>query len=154
MKIPSNATVGAVVESLNDENNMSNVARFSMMKAAFQNRKSTPINRCRCRTICFFMLQIMLNQMIIDQVKFTRWLDPEQTQYWPSVFALHARIYAENGIICFLIWVALWAYIGISLLIRYIKYNDIKTLILMSSVAGVLLACFNIDTYIIHYGFL
>ena len=80
----------------------------------------------------------------------TRWLDPNQTQYWPTVFALHARIYAENGIICFLIWVALWAYIGISLLIRYIKYNDIKTLILMSSVAGVLLACFNIDTYIYY----
>ena len=39
---------------------------------------------------------------------------------------------------------------GIYLLIRYIKYNDIKTLILMSSVAGVLLACFNIDTYIYY----
>ena len=145
----STETVGAVVESLNDENNMSNVARFSMMKAAFRIGNEHLLTGVGVGQYAFYATDnVEPDDYRSSEV--TRWLDPEQTQYWPTVFALHARIYAENGIICFLIWVGLWAYIGISLLIRYIKYNDIKTLILMSSVAGVLLACFNVDTYIYY----
>lgn len=145
----SNATVGAVVESLNDENNMSNVARFSMMKAAFRIGNQHLLTGVGVGQYAFYATD-NVEPDDYRSSEITRWLDPERTQYWPTVFALHARIYAENGIICFLIWVGLWAYIGISLLIRYIKYNDIKTLILMSSVAGVLLACFNVDTYIYY----
>ena len=62
---------------------------------------------------------MLFMQQIVDESAYrsseiTRWLDPEQPQYWPTVFALHARIYAENGIIGLLIWIALWAYIGIT----------------------------------------
>ena len=145
----SNATVGAVVESLNDENNMSNVARFSMMKAAFRIGNEHLLTGVGVGQYAFYATD-NVDPDDYRSSEVTRWLDPEQTQYWPTVFALHARIYAENGLIGLLLWVGLWAYIGISLLVRYIKYNDIKTLILVSSLAGVLLACFNVDTYIYY----
>ena len=143
------ASVNAVVQSLNDENNMSNVARFGMMKAAFKIGNEHFLTGVGVGQFAFYATDAV-DESAYRSSEITRWLDPEQPQYWPTVFALHARIYAENGIIGLLIWIALWAYIGINLLISYIKKNDMITLVIMSSIAGVLLACFNLDTYIYY----
>ncbi|MBM6839277.1 hypothetical protein H9X77_13815, partial [Clostridium saudiense] len=78
------------------------------------------------------------------------WLDPEKPQYWPTTFALPARIYAETGIIGIAIWSLMWI-VGIGALIRlYIKSNKFFYIIIIASAVGAMLATFNVDTFIYY----
>ncbi|MEW8956832.1 O-antigen ligase family protein [Clostridium sp.] len=139
-------SIGAVYESINDENNMSNVARLGLWKAAFKMGVDNPVFGVGLGQYGF-----NVSNYVDDNAKKSwevqRWLDPNETA-WPPAFSIHFRIFAEFGIIGFILWLGIWISLTIQCFIKFIKYRfDITGMLIITLIAGIMMSGFNADTF-------
>ena len=139
-------SIGAVYNSINDENNMSNVARVGLWKAAFKMGMDKPV-------VGFGLGQYGFNVKNYvdedtkrsDEVKM--WIDP-QTTPWPPAFSVHFRVLAEFGVVGLILWLGIWISLTIQCFIKFIKNRfDVTGIVIITLIAGVMMSGFNSDTF-------
>lgn len=139
--------VESVVQSISDNNNMSNVARFGMQITAANMALDNPVFGVGLGQFGFHAKDyITKNALRSSEVKF--WLDEKEKSGWPPAFSIYARILAEQGLIGLFLWISLWAYVILSSFIKYLRTKDIFLLTYIISTLGVLASGLNADTYL------
>lgn len=142
----SSLALGDVYGSLNDENNMSNVARTGLWKAATKMSLDNPI-----KGVGLGQYGFNVSNYIDDDTKrsdeIKNWIDPESAA-WPPAFSIHFRILAEFGFIGAALWIILWLSITIQCLARFINSRfDVTGMVIITLIAGVMMSGFNSDTF-------
>ncbi|MGL4656427.1 MAG: O-antigen ligase family protein [Sarcina sp.] len=145
----SKISVKSLIESLTDPNNMSNVARGGMQKAAFDMGKDSPIFGVGLGQYGFNTpTYISDNAMRSDEVKV--WISNSLSTKgsWPPVFAIYPRIFAEQGIIGAFLWIAFISLLLIKFIKRlWKKEDDILSIALIVSYLCILISWWNFDTF-------
>lgn len=142
-------SIEGLINSIRDSNNMSNIARFGLQKAAIDIGKENPVFGVGIGQYGF-NVEDNLSPKALTSNEVQRWISEDKSvhEYWPPAFALYPRIIAEQGIIGILIWVILLLYIIIkAILILRKKENDFMGIALIVSFIGILIVWFNADTY-------
>ncbi|WP_040194979.1 O-antigen ligase family protein [Clostridium culturomicium] len=143
----SRVSISSLINSLKDPNNLSNVARFSLQEGAISMGLDNPITGVGIGQFAFSIKE-HIDKDAYRSNEITLWLDETQTQYWPTVFSLHARIFGELGFVGFALWCILWGKVLFRLVKMYFKKDNIYTLVIGVSVIGCLISGMNVDTFI------
>lgn len=142
-------SVQGLINSIMDSNNMSNIARFGLQKAAVDIGIGSPVFGVGLGQYGF-NVEDNLSPKALTSNEVQRWIseDEDVREYWPPAFALYPRIIAEQGVIGLIIWVTLLGYIIIkAILTLRKKENDFMGIALIVSFIGILIVWFNADTY-------
>lgn len=142
----SSLALGDVYQSLNDENNMSNVARTGLWKAAVRMSLDNPI-----KGVGLGQYGFNVTKYIDDNTKrsgeIQNWIDPESTA-WPPAFSVHFRILAEFGFVGAFIWILLWLSVTIQCFLRFLRNRfDVTGMVVITGIVGVMMSGFNADTF-------
>lgn len=145
------STIFEILASINDSDNMSNIARFGSQIAAINMAADHPVFGVGLGQYGFYMQ---------EYVPRWAWISPEIIIYtsnspgtsWPPVHNIFARLVAELGFIGLIIWVCFW---GSLIKNCYRKYKAKKKLYkkdstevaLITSMFGVWLSGFNGDSF-------
>lgn len=135
-----------VLESLTDDKNYSNIARFGMMKSALKMGIENPILGVGLGQFGFYANEYVDNKSR-ESSEIVRWLDDNQDR-WPPTFSIYLRILAEQGILALITWIYLW----VSITKRVYKkwknmQDDYEGICIIVTILGMLISSFNMDTY-------
>lgn len=135
-----------LVKSLSDKANMSNVARFGMMKGTVEVGQDNFIYGVGIGQNGFY-IKDKLDEQALKSDEVQMWI-AEDNSAWPPAFSLYPRIFAEQGIIgigIFLILIAVILFRSINKLRK--RENDFLGIALIVSFIGTLLAWINADSF-------
>ena len=146
----SKISVVSLYESIKDRNNMSNVARIGMQRAALNIGKDNAVFGVGLGQYGFFVNEYV-DEVAMTSDEVQRWINPDNDKkYWPPVFSLYHRIIAEEGFIGFFIWIIIIIY-GLYRLIKkiYTNTDDVLSIVFTVSYVGVFICSYNADTFAI-----
>lgn len=140
-------SIKSLYKSLTDQNNMSNVARKGMQRAAINISKDRPIIGVGLGQFGFYAPQYV-DSIALKSNEVKRWIDPNRLESWPPAFSLYPRILAEHGVIGLGLWIMFLLNIVYKIVIKIKRnFDDVIGVSLLVSFIGVLLSSFNADTY-------
>ena len=142
----SQISITSLINSLSDKNNMSNVARSGMQRSAVEIGMDNPLIGVGLGQYGFYA-QRYLDEKAMTSHEVKIWAS-EDNSAWPPVFSLFSRVIAEQGLIGIVLWIAMLAYMVISMLqaLRK-KENDIVGISLLVSFLGVIISWVNADMF-------
>lgn len=141
-------SVTGLQNSLSDSDNMSNVARLGMMRAALNVGKDNPVFGVGIGQFGFYASQYV-DERALASNEVQNWVNPKlETNFWPPSFSLYNRIVAEQGIIGILLWLNIGIYCLYRLIKRvYTTRNDFLGIALLMSFIGIAICSLNADTF-------
>lgn len=139
-------SINRLIVSLKDPNNVSNISRIGLQKAALDIGLHNPIAGVGIGQYGF-NVKGHLSDKALTSHEVERWMS-EKNNHWPPAFSLYARIVAEQGIVGIIIWLGFLGYILIkAIMVMRKKDNDIIGISLIVSFVGILISWMNADTF-------
>ena len=149
MNSVSKLSIKSLITSLTDPNNMSNVARGGMQRAAINMGVNYPVFGVGLGQYGFNAGE-HVSEKAKTSKEVIRWISDsiETQEYWPPVFSIYPRVLAEQGVI----GIILCGIFIINILRIFIKNlwkreNDILGIALIVSYLSILVSWWNFDTF-------
>ncbi|MFC0904977.1 O-antigen ligase family protein [Clostridium sp. MT-14] len=143
--------ITGVYTSLTDSDNMSNIARYGSQRAAFKMGIGHPIFGVGLGQYGFNMPNYV-DDDAMQSTEILTWMDSSEQTPWAPVHGLFARIFGELGFVELFLWLYCWLYLLYKLFQKYklnkkLKKQTTTLIALISSIIGLLLVGFDLDTF-------
>jgi|GEM_PF-2232884 len=143
----NNINITETLQSLNDSNNLSNIARFGSQKAALRIGIKNPIFGIGIGQYGFYMPNYV-DDKTMTSPEILSWMNNADGTTWPPVHGLFARIICENGFVGLVLWLVIWIYV-LYKCISIVKRNDSDYfgISIITSIVGLLFLGFDSDSF-------